>query len=253
MSSSFAAAASPVWDFSVNPNLPERISADVQVRIAGDVAPRDVAWLAGGRIPLEAVTIVAGAEGAGKSFFAAELAAQVSRGAAAVYAHGADLAPGWLRARLDAAGANADRVAMVELGWPTGSDEPTIQELLDRLVATASVARASHDCRLLVVDHLEAWAGELDQPGSPARMNYALAKLAEIARRLQIAVVALVRLPNHRGGQAARALARVSSIAPVVWLAAEDEDRPGRRLLVNVKNNLGAKRPGEAFEIVDNR
>jgi hypothetical protein len=117
----------------------------------------------------------------------------------------------------------------------------------------ASVARASHDCQLLVVDHLEAWAGELDQPGSPARMNYALAKLAEIARRLQIAVVALVRLPNDRGGQAARALARVSSIAPVVWLAAEDQDRPGRRLLVNVKNNLAAKRPGEAFEIAGNR
>ena len=253
MPSSCAAAALPVWDFSVNPTRPEGISADVQVRIARDVAPREVTWLAGGRIPLEAVTIVAGAEGAGKSFFAAELAAHVSRGAAAVYAHGAEWAPGWLRARLDAAGANAERVAMVELGWPTGTDEPSIQELLDRLIATASVARASHDCRLLVVDHLEAWAGELDQPGSPARMNYALAKLAEIARRLQIAVVALVRLPNDRGGQAARALARVSSIAPVVWLAAEDQDRPGRRLLVNVKNNLAAKRQGEAFEIAGNR
>src|SRR5690348_470887 len=87
--------------------LPNQISADVQVRLAHEVAPERLPWLAGDRIAAGAVTLVAGAEGAGKSFFAAELAAQASReGGAAVYAHGPDLAPGWLRARLDAAGAD---------------------------------------------------------------------------------------------------------------------------------------------------
>jgi hypothetical protein len=207
------------------------------------------------------VTIVAGTEGAGKSFIAAELAARMARGAgaastsggAAVYAHGADLAPGWLRARLDAAGAQPDRVALLELAWPTRTDEPTLGELLGRLAAAASVATASPDCRLLIVDHLELWAGELDRAASLARMNYVLGKLAQLAARLELAVVVLVRLQSRGGQAAARELGRVSSIAPVVWLVAEDEDRADRRLLVNVKNNLGPKRPGAAFQIADNR
>ena len=83
------------------------------------MAPAAVQWLADGRAPQGALCVVAGEPGTCKSLLATDWAARVSNGCeqrdAALIAHAADLPAPILRARLDAAGATIQRVAMATL------------------------------------------------------------------------------------------------------------------------------------------
>jgi hypothetical protein len=229
-------------------------SQQVRAERAEGVAPAAVQWLADGRAPQGALCVVAGEPGTCKSLLATEWAARVSNGRehrdAALIAHAADLPAPILRARLDAAGATIQRVAMATLRWPEPGDDASLAELDRRVAALACGIDEGNDARLIIVDNLEAWAGGLDAAPCRARVHYLLNKLSELAVRTKTAIVVLARLNGPAGGRVAtRELAELSAISPVVYLAARDAEQPKRRLLLPIKNSLGPEAPAAAFRI----
>ncbi len=229
-------------------------SKQVRAGRAEGIVPAEVQWLADARAPQGALCVVAGEPGTCKSLLATEWAARVSNGCgqrdAGMIAHAADLPAPILRARLDAAGATIQRVAMATLRWPEPGDDASLAELDRRVAALACGIDEGNDARLIVVDNLEAWAGGLDAAPCRARIHYLLNMLSELAVRTKTAIVVLARLNGPAGGRVAtRELAELSAIAPVVWMAARDAEQPGRRLLLPIKNSLGPEAPAAAFRI----
>ena len=159
------------------------------------IAAAEVEWLADARAPQGALCVVAGEPGTCKSLLATEWAARVSNGGgqrdAALIAHAADLPAPILRARLDAAGAAVQRVAVATLRWPEPGDDASLTELQRRVDALACNIDQGNDARLIVVDNLEAWAGGLDAAPCRARIHYLLNKLSELAVRTKTAIVVL--------------------------------------------------------------
>ncbi len=229
-------------------------SEQVELSILKQVAPAKVEWIAEGRAPQGALCVLAGETGTCKSLLAVDWAAGMSQGTevadAALIAHAVDMPGPLLRARLDAAEANVERVGLATLAWPQQGDDVSL-DALDRRVATlAAGMQDGRACKLLVIDNLEAWAGGLDASPCRARIHYFLVKLAELAVRTKTAIVALARLNGPAGGRVAtRELAELAAIAPVVWLTANDADQRGRRLLLPVKNSLGPQASAAAFRI----
>ncbi len=229
-------------------------SEQVGLSILKQVEPAMVEWLADERVPRGALCVVAGETGTCKSLLAAEWAARTSHGTgdadAALIANAVDMPAPLLRARLDAAGANIERVAAATLSWPQPGDDVSLAGLDRRVETLAAGMQEGRACNLLIIDNLEAWAGGLDACPCRARIHYFLVKLAELAVRTKTAIVVLARLNGPAGGRVAtRELAELSAIAPVVWLAANDAEQPGRRLLLPFKNSLGPQGSAAAFRI----
>jgi len=168
-----------------------------------------------------------------------------------VIAHAGDMPRAVLRRRIDAAGGAPERIASLTLNSPAKEVKFTFEMLRRRVFALTCAIGGTSDVRLLVIDNLEAFAGNIHEPPSPALLGFLLANLAELAELANIAIVALVSLPRAGGQAAARKLDALCNAAPVVYLAADDPDRAGRKLLATVKNNLAVPAPTRPFEIVD--
>ena len=153
---------------------PNRLPKQVQVGKLEGVLPAEVQWIAEGRVPRGALCVVAGEPGSCKSLLAVEWAARVSNGQdprdGVLIAHAADMPAPILRARLDAAGATIERLAVATLGWPQPGDDCSLAELERRVIALAFVYQLGRDAFLIVIDNLEAWAASLDETPSRARI-----------------------------------------------------------------------------------
>ena len=102
--------------------------------------------------------------------------------------------------------------------------------------------------RLVVIDPLAAYFGR-DTP-SRRRVRAAMAGLADIADRRGLAV--LVTAEGGGGGSMGfGATATLMSVARAAWLLAPEPGEPTRRLLLQLKNNLGDAGGGLACNIRD--
>jgi transcriptional regulator with XRE-family HTH domain len=251
------------WKYCRRDWEPGFYSEEVSLKTMDAVRPAQIAWEAEGRRPRGGLPVLAAPHGSGKSLLAVDWAARVSQDAAAespadgspgeaVIAHAADQTVELLRQRLDAAGAAPERIASLALAGPRGGQTLSFDEIAERVSALTSAAMGSTHVRLLVIDNVEAWVGNLHREPDAARLGFLLAWLAEVAARSGVAVVALARLPS--GARAAtRKLDQLAAAAPVVYLAASDPEQPGRKLLLTVKNNLAPHAPAAALEIVAGR
>ncbi|HXT58880.1 MAG TPA: AAA family ATPase [Pirellulales bacterium] len=251
------------WKYCRRDWEPQFYSEEVSLKTMDAVRPAKVAWEADGRLPRGCLTVLAGQHGSGKSLLAVDWTARVSQDAAAeppadgspgeaVIAHAGDMTVELLRQRLDAAGAAPERIASLALAGPREGQILSFDEIVERVSALTAAAMGSTHVRLLVVDNVEAWAGNLHREPDSARLGFLLAWLAEVAARSGVAIVALARLPS--GARAAmRKLDQLAAAAPVLYLAASDPEQPGRKLLLTVKNNLAPHAPAAALEIVAGR
>ncbi len=233
-------------------------------RTLADVEFRPVSWLWPRYVPLGKVTVLEGDPGLGKSLVVADVAARITTGTRMPDGSASDL-PGpasvvvltaeddvsdTLRPRLEAAGADLNRVTV----WETVLEDDGTERLPsvpDDLGLLAGVVRRTA-AKLVVVDPFTAFLSASIDAWKDAEVRRALTPLATLAADLGIAVV-LIRHwtktsatnPLHRGGGSIAITAASRSIL----LVAEHPQDETVRVLASVKSNLTARPPSLRFGI----
>ena len=155
-----------------------------------------------------------------------------------------------IRPRLDAHGADPAKIFFA----PQLTD---LRRDLAKLTATLDQLR---DCRLIVVDPVNAYVGPSDSHFHTI-VRKVLAPLAELAAKRRIAILAVTHLRKNSGAAITRAAGSMGFVAAArsVWTVCRDntscrgQNNPGRNLLLPVKNNLGPLGAGLAYSIATHR
>lgn len=235
-----------------------------------DVEPKSVRWLWPGHLPLGKLALIDGDPGLGKSALALDLAARVSRGAPMPDGSSPDLEGprgvvlltaedglrDTVRPRLDAAGADPERVAALD--WVPAGEEgeggrlPTVADLGDLHAAIRRMRAA-----LVIVDPLTAFLGREVDAHRDTDVRSALNGLADLADAAEVTVAAIRHLnksgganPLYRGGGSIGFI----GAARAGFLVAEAPDDPEARVLACTKQNLAPEPPSLTYrpEVSDN-
>jgi AAA domain len=243
---------------------------ELVVTTMSDVAPEEVQWLWGGRIPLGKLTVLEGDPKGGKSTLTLDLIARVSKAGLMPDGSPSDLdgpahcllmtaedgLADTVRPRLDLAGAESSRVVVWEAVLSARDDRTELRMPslpLDVVRLEALVTELS--AKLVVVDVLAAYLGERVDSHHDADVRRALAPLAKMAERTGAAVVVLRHL-NKAGGT--KAMYRgggsigISGQARSILLAGLDpgDETKQRRVLAVTACNLAATAPSLSYELV---
>ncbi|OAI49307.1 hypothetical protein AYO43_03135 [Nitrospira sp. SCGC AG-212-E16] len=212
------------------------------------VAPPQWAWA--NRIPLQALTLIAGDPGLGKSTLTLELAARWSRGEAdgdlrgnpvdVFIASAEDSAETTLKPRLIVAKADLSRVHIVQMrvkGLMGGITLPNdVAAVADRM--------RSLGAKIFIIDPLSAHLSMRVNSWKDQDLRQALAPLARVAEELRAAIVSVLHLNKDEKknvlGRIGGTMAAVAA-ARSVLLAAPDSDDPdgSSKCLGHIKSNLG--------------
>jgi hypothetical protein len=229
-------------------------------RRASEITPRLVEWLWPGRLALGELSLLEGDPDQGKSFVALDLCARLSAGrawpdgtpapapAAAVFVSGEDSDETTLAPRLRALGADLTRVFLPDGrgGRPAAAlCLPGHTSALEQIVARTAA-------RLVVIDPVMHFFGREVNTWSDQGIRRALEPLGALARGHGCAVLLARHLNKAEGLRALyRGLGSVALVGACrsAWLIAEDAAGPGRRVLAQLKNNLGPPQPSLAFEV----
>jgi hypothetical protein len=226
-----------------------------------------VSWLWPNRLPLGKLVIIDGDPGNGKSMLTLDIAARVSLGsswpdgtqsdltepAGVVLVCAEDAAADTLRPRLDAAGADTNRIAVLDgvKGTRDRDAEPFVLDHLDALEDAVTSKKA----RLVVVDPLMAFLPVHTNSHNDQHVRQILTPLGKLAERLGVTVLVVRHLNKSSEG---RALTRgggsmgIIGASRMAHLVAPDPTDPtgAIRAFAATKTNVG--RPPETllFRIV---
>lgn len=226
-----------------------------KVTLASDVQPESPRWLLPGRLPLGAVSVLAGDPGLGKSTLTAAWAAELTTGPDpfnVLMVAPEDSLERVVRPRLEAAGADLSRVGFLEfredgigrtLELP--GDEKDLREAIQ-----------SHAAGLVVIDPVNAHLGAGVDSHKDASLRKALAPLSVLASEHDVTVLCVMHLNKSVGGSALYRLGGsigYGALARSVLGFARDPDDPEgergpRRLLSHVKTNCGELMPTLAYQ-----
>jgi putative DNA primase/helicase len=250
----------------------------------GDRRPSEVRWLWPGRVPLGKITLLSGDPGLGKSLVTLDLAARVTRGGAMPEAvgegvrcqvSGVSLAltpdtrlltptePGsvillsaeddiddTIVPRLLAAGADMSRIHIPgEAGVPSASHGRL--DLKHGLERFEKVVAAVPDCRLVIIDPISAYCGNIDACRN-ADVRALLAPLAALAAQRGFAVLMVNHLnKSAQGPLIYRSMGSLAFAAAArnVLAVIVDPKNARARICLSVKSNLNAPSPGLRFTI----
>lgn len=232
--------------------------AGASVITLANVAPRPVQWLWHPHFALGKLSVLAGNPGLGKSLVTMDMAARVSTGrdwidgspcpsGAVVLVSGEDDPSDTLRPRLDAAGANVNRIHYLRGVFDRGgeraftlADVPALAALLERL----------KDCRLIIIDPVSAYLAGTDSHKN-ADVRAVLAPLAQLAGDYNVAIVCVSHLNKGQGDAIGRVTGSLAFVAAArsAYAVVRDKEDTHRRLMLPIKNNLGADALGVAYQI----
>jgi archaellum biogenesis ATPase FlaH len=228
---------------------------------AADVVSRTIEWLWHGYIPLGMLTILEGDPGLGKSTLALSIAAAVSAGYAltgsvarpaadvVLFTYEDDLGA-VVRPRLEAAGANLDRIQIVR--GIVGNDRlPVFPTDLPRL---ADLVR---DCaaRLVVIDPFTAALSTAVNSYKDQDVRSALSPLAKLAAETSASVLIVRHFPKSSSGRAIAAgggSIGIAAAARSILALHSDADNTDRRVLAVVKSNIARIAPSLSLRIAIN-
>jgi putative DNA primase/helicase len=226
-----------------------------------DIQRQPIRWLWKHRIAIGKLTIIAGDPGGGKSHVCVDIASRISTGkdwpdggcapAGDILIMQAEDDEGdTLRPRLEAAGADLNRIHVLKGRKLSGQDHPQAISLHN--LATIDRALAGlPECRLLIVDPVSAYLGKTEA-NDTAEVRALLAPLQELCNRRSVGLV-IVSHPNKSAGQ--KAMYRIGgalgfvAAARVAWLVAKDDDHPERRTFTCIKSNVGPTDIGLGFRL----
>ena len=229
------------------------------------IEAQPVVWLWRGYIPAGMLTVLDGDPGLGKSTLTLDLAARVSTGrampdgsagrsaAGVVLLSAEDDLARTIRPRLEAAGADLDRIAKVELRARDGRTRAPVITAGDLRLVEEAIRTV--EAGLLVLDPLVAYLPDGIDTNRDHDVRRALTALSDLAGRTDCAAIVVRHLrksgaenPLYRGGGSIG----ITAAARAVFLLARDPDDPSgdRRVLASLKTNLGPMPPSLAFRLV---
>lgn len=248
---------------------PTPIDGTPKITRLAEVKAENVQWLWPNRFAIGKLTLVAGDPGLGKSFLTLDMAARVSSGlpwpdsqerrqrsGGVVLLSAEDGLADTIRPRLDAAGANVERVVALEAVQSrdrSGKSGTRGFDLTRDLGALEQAVRSVTDCRLVVIDPITAYLGKIDSHKN-AEIRAVLAPLAALAASHGVAVVAVTHLNKAAGGAAIyRTMGSLAFAAAArsAWAVTKDPQDKERRLLLPIKNNVSRDAGGLAYRVVD--
>lgn len=218
-----------------------------------DVRARPIDWLWRGYIPLRKLTIVDGDPGLGKSTILLDLASRGSIGGVAptgeplgdafttIYITVEDDAEDTILPRILKAGGDPSRFHVVR--------KLVLPAEIDRLEETATRLKA----RLIVIDPLMAYLGDMVKTNDDHLVRRALEPLAEMAARLDAAVVAIRHLNKRVGDDAiyrGGGSIGFTGLARSVLAVGRDPDDHDRMILAAIKLNVARRPASLAYRIV---
>jgi putative DNA primase/helicase len=252
---------SQIFDEYTKPCAPGAV-----LRRISDIPAQELRWLWPGRIPLGKLTLFAGDPGLGKSFVTLDIAAHVTRGktwpdgtpgsgdpGSVIILSAEDDAADTIRPRLDAAGADLDRVLILQAvrrAKPSGETTLEHFSLETDVLALQDAVASVNDPGLIVLDPISAYLGSTDSHVN-ARVRGLLAPLAELARSLRVAVVAVDHLSKSNRPALYRPNGSIAftAAARAVWLFAKNPDDLMQRLMLPGKMNLAPDQLGLSYTL----
>lgn len=237
---------------------PEPDDGDIlSIMPIADVEAEEVTFLWHDRIPRGKLTIEDGNPDVGKTCIAIDISARLSSGrkmpyddeqrppGSVLFLTSEDGLGDTIRPRLDAAGADLDRVHVLDC------DEtfPTIPKSVDILQRTIEQYRIE----LVVLDPLVAFLDPSVDVYRDASVRQALSPLVACCASTGTAVLSIRHLNKNIGGSAiTRGGGSIAFVATArsALVAGRDPDDPTRAVLAQVKGNLGPRVPSLSYRIV---
>lgn len=212
-------------------------------RYYSEVEPQSVDWLWYPYLPYGKITLLQGDPGEGKSTFALQLAALLTKGGtlpdgqeltqpeAVIYQCGEDDKEDTIKPRLLAAGADCGRVAFIE----DAEGSLTLDD--DRIAQVLESTKA----RLLIIDPIQSYIRQDGDMQSATRMRAILTRLSRMAAQYRCAILLVGHLNKSSGGKTLyRGLGSIdiAAIARSVLMISRDEHNAEIRYMFPVKSNL---------------
>ncbi|MFC1758617.1 AAA family ATPase [Planctomycetota bacterium] len=237
----------------------------LQTRRFSKIEAKPVEWLWSQRIALGKLSLLAGEPGLGKTFLSCDIMSRLSNGG--LWPDGSfcpqcesailtaeDGANDTIRPRLDAHGANVDFIHHID---GVGTDGNLLMpNLSDNLLQIDEWLNEHPNVRLLVIDPLSAFYGGKADTHKDASVRAVLGPVSNLADERNIAILGIAHLNKGQGKSVNRVNGSIGIVAAsrAAWLISKDPDDEDsdRRLMLEVKNNLG-KANGLAYAIQDGR
>lgn len=249
----------------VEADTPENVTREKPLpftfRRMSDVQAKPIRWLWPGRIARGKVAMLAGHPGLGKSQLTSSLASIVTTGGIwpvdrtpcergnVIFFSAEDDAEDTIRPRLEAAGADLERVFILDAVLEEDGTRPRAFNMAVDLPRLGQMLEHIGDVALIVIDPITAYLGGTDSHKN-ADMRALLSLLADLAAKHGVAVVCVSHLNKGGSGEA---LMRVTgslafvAAARAAFLIARDKEDKHRRLFLPIKNNIGNDESGLAF------
>lgn len=227
-------------------------------RRINELTPHRTQWLWPGRLAAGHLALFDGDPGLGKSLITMDLCARITTGrpfadgapggdpANVVIANAEDGAADTIYARLQAAGADLNRVIV----WERDDGEAWLRlpDHVDKLERILITSRAVY----VVLDPIFSFLDTKMHAMSDPSVRQALTPLAALARRRQCAIHLVRHLTKNASGPALyRGLYSIAFIATCrcAWMVGIDARQPNRYLLGQLKNNLDPQQPSLIYTI----
>lgn len=219
-------------------------------------------WLWDRRIPVGAVTLLAGREGLGKSSIALMLAGKLTRGNLDGRLNGVAKGVGivateddWattIAPRLVATGADLSRVHQIEAVNKTDRHIETVT-LPDHIDGLGEVC-LRQDIGLIIIDPVMSVLPSNIDTHKDREVRRALDPLVRFSAKSGVSVIGLIHVNKSNGVDPLNAIMGSRAFAAVsrsVLYCSVDPDNETEFLLGHVKSNLGPKQPTLAYRLVE--
>jgi len=250
-----------------NPNSQKKIStknSPLRLIKASEVKIKPLKWLWEGVLPRGKLVILAGDPGLGKSQVTLSSLATVSVGGKwpvsetnaslsnSIILSAEDSAEDTIVPRLKAAGANLDRISIIQAVETPNHQDRGFDITLDTIHLKKEIEKLGN-VSLIVIDPISSYLGSTDSHQNSA-VRGALNPIVQLADESDACLLCVTHLNKSSQGNA---LSRVTgsiaftASARASYVITKDSDDPERRLMLPLKNNLAKDTEGYAYKVVE--
>jgi putative DNA primase/helicase len=239
----------------------------IQSHRASAVAPKRIEWFWPGRVPKGKITVECGNPGVGKGLISCDLVATATTGrdfadakndngpmeAAMLFCE--DGEADTVRPRLEAAGADLDKVHFIESTLqPSTASEKARMLALDRDISVLEeMLIRNPEIKLVVIDPVSSYLGQARME-KEQEIRRVLGPLAQLAEKVNVTFL-LVMHNNKRGDVSAlhRIMGAVamSGVARAGWLCVQDREDNESFFFLCAKMNVGKMPKGLEYTIAE--